>query len=135
MLLSIAIPTVIDAIVIVIISKGILNKPKVPKIKSAARKLGTAATIDQDRDLNRINSKINIPAKVIPKVLICESNKLCNKLLNITNIPVILKSSLFNCNFSSMSFCIFINNSFLLSSGLESIILKEILASLLSIEI
>ena len=95
MLLSIAIPTVIDAIVIVIIAKGILNKPTVPKIKSAARILGTAATIDQDRDLNRINSKINITAKVISKVLICESNKLCNKELNITNIPVNLQSSVF----------------------------------------
>ena len=85
-------------------SRGILNKPKVPKIKSAARKLGKAATIDHDKDLNRIKSKINIPPNVIPQVLICESNRLCNKLLNITNITVILNSSFFNCNFSSRSF-------------------------------
>jgi len=102
--LSIAIPTEIDAIVIVIMSKGILNKPKLPKIKSAAVKLGIAATTDHQNDLNKINNNKNIPAKVIPKVLICESKRLCNKLLNITNIPVILNSSFFNCNFSSRSF-------------------------------
>ena len=71
MLLSIAIPTVIDAIVIVIMSKGILNSPKLPKINKAAVKFGMAATIDQDNDLNNINSKMKIPANVIPKVLIC----------------------------------------------------------------
>ena len=104
MLLSIAIPTVIDAIVIVIMSKGISNNPKLPKINKAAVKLGMAATIDQDNDLNNINSKMKIPANVIPKVLICESNKLCSRLLNITNIPVILNSSLLSFNFSSKSF-------------------------------
>ena len=41
MLLSTAIPIVIAAIVIVIISKGISSKPIIPKIKKAAIKLGT----------------------------------------------------------------------------------------------
>ena len=41
MLLSTAIPIVIAAIVIVIISNGILNKPIIPKIKKAAIKFGT----------------------------------------------------------------------------------------------
>lgn len=69
MLLSIAIPTVIDAIVIVIMSNGILNSPKLPKMKSAAVKLGIAATTDHQNDLNKINNNKNIPANVMPKVL------------------------------------------------------------------
>ena len=40
MLLSTAIPIVIAAIVIVIISSGISSKPIIPKIKNAAIKLG-----------------------------------------------------------------------------------------------
>ena len=40
MLLSTAIPIVIAAIVIVIISKGIPSRPIIPKIKNAAIKLG-----------------------------------------------------------------------------------------------
>ena len=41
MLLSTAIPIVIAAIVIVIISKGIPNNPIIPNIKKAAIKFGT----------------------------------------------------------------------------------------------
>ena len=41
MLLSTAMPIVIAAIVIVIISKGIPNKPIIPRIKNAAIKFGT----------------------------------------------------------------------------------------------
>ena len=41
MLLSTAIPIVIAAIVIVIISKGISSKPIIPRIKKAAKKFGT----------------------------------------------------------------------------------------------
>ena len=41
MLLSTAIPIVIAAIVIVIISRGIPSKPIIPNIKNAAIKLGT----------------------------------------------------------------------------------------------
>ena len=46
MLLSTAIPIVIAAIVIVIISKGIPNNPIIPKIKKAAIKFGTTPIKD-----------------------------------------------------------------------------------------
>ena len=46
MLLSTAIPIVIAAIVIVIISKGIPIKPITPKIKKAAIKFGTTPIRD-----------------------------------------------------------------------------------------
>ena len=47
MLLSTAIPIVIAAIVIVIISKGILRSPIIPRIKNAAMKLGTTPIKDK----------------------------------------------------------------------------------------
>ena len=46
MLLSTAIPMVMAAIVIVIISKGIPNKPMIPNIKKAAIKFGTTPIKD-----------------------------------------------------------------------------------------
>ena len=49
MLLSTAIPMVIAAIVIVIISKGISNKPIIPNIKNAAIKFGTTPINDNVR--------------------------------------------------------------------------------------
>ena len=55
MLLSTAIPIVIAAIVIVIISKGISSKPIIPKIKNAAIKLGTTPINDNVKFLNNIN--------------------------------------------------------------------------------
>ena len=58
MLLSTAIPIVIAAIVIVIISKGIPNKPIIPKIKKAAIKFGTTPINDKVMFLNNINNII-----------------------------------------------------------------------------
>ena len=61
MLLSTAIPIVIAAIVIVIISKGIPNNPIIPKIKKAAIKFGTTPIRDKVIFLNNIKN-----IKVIP---------------------------------------------------------------------
>ena len=47
MLLSTAIPIVIAAIVIVIMSRGISNKPIMPKIRNAAIKFGTTPINDK----------------------------------------------------------------------------------------
>ncbi len=65
MLLSTAIPIVIAAIVIVIISNGIPKIPINPKIKKAAIKLGTTPINESFRFLN--NTK-NIEKKVAKKV-------------------------------------------------------------------
>ena len=76
MLLSTAIPIVIAAIVIVIISKGILAIPNIPKIKKAAIKFGTMPINDNLMFLNNIKNIKNIPLITIPKVRICDLNKL-----------------------------------------------------------
>ena len=55
MLFSIAIPIVIEAIVMVIISNGMLNKPRLPSINKDAIILGTAATKLNNHDLNKNN--------------------------------------------------------------------------------
>ena len=47
MLLSTAIPIVMAAIVIVIMSRGIPNKPIIPSIKNAAIKFGTTPIKDK----------------------------------------------------------------------------------------
>ena len=80
-------------------------------------------------DLNKIKNITNIANITIPSVLIWESNKLCSKLLKITKTPVILYSSLLSKNFVCKSLSIVFIKSFLLNSGLESLILMEILAS------
>ena len=82
MLLSTAIPIVIAAIVIVIISKGIFNNPIIPNMKNAAIKLGTTPIKDNLIFLNKIINIENIPIITKPKVKICDLNKLCSKLLN-----------------------------------------------------
>ena len=56
MLLSTAIPIVIAAIVIVIISSGISSKPIIPKIKKAAIKFGTTPIRDSLMFLKRIKN-------------------------------------------------------------------------------
>ena len=56
MLLSTAIPIVIAAIVMVIISKGIPNNPIIPKMKKAAIKFGITPIIDNFRFLNKIKN-------------------------------------------------------------------------------
>ena len=55
MLLSTAIPIVMAAIVIVIISKGIPRIPIIPRIKKAAIKFGVTPIIDKVKFLKRIN--------------------------------------------------------------------------------
>ena len=82
MLLSTAIPIVIAAMVIVIMSRGIPIIPIIPKIKKAARKLGTTPIIDNLTFLNKIKNITKIPIITKPRVKICDLNKLCNKLLN-----------------------------------------------------
>ena len=70
MLLSTAIPIVIAAIVIVIISKGIPSRPIIPKIKNAAIKLGITPISASFRFLNKIINIIKIPIITKPKVSI-----------------------------------------------------------------
>ena len=98
MLLSTAIPIVIAAIVIVIISKGILIKPIIPKMKKAAIKFGTTPIKDKAIFLNNIKNIANMPNITIPRVRIWDLNKLCNKLLNKISTPANLYSSLSNFN-------------------------------------
>ena len=94
-----AIPIVIAAIVIVIMSKGIPIKPIIPRMKKAAIKFGTTPIKDKAIFLNKIKNIPNIPNITIPSVKICDLNKLCNKLLNRIRTPDNLYSSLSNPNF------------------------------------
>ena len=93
MLLSTAIPIVIAAIVIVIISRGIPANPIIPSMKKAAIKLGTTPIKESLTFLNNIKNIIKIPHITRPKVKICDLNKLCNKLLNNISTPPNLNSS------------------------------------------
>ena len=68
MLLSTAIPIVIAAIVIVIMSSGIPSKPIIPKIKKAAIKFGTTPIRERVIFLNKIKNINVIPAITTPKV-------------------------------------------------------------------
>ena len=70
MLLSTAIPIVIAAIVIVIMSKGIPARPIMPKIKNAAIKLGTTPINDKLIFLNKMKNIRSIPAITMPRVSI-----------------------------------------------------------------
>ena len=81
MLLSTAIPIVIAAIVIVIISKGIRINPIKPKIIAAARRFGIIHIIARLSERNKIISIKAIPNITTPKVRICDLNKLCSILL------------------------------------------------------
>ena len=96
MLLSTAIPIVIAAIVIVIISKGIFTIPIMPKIKNAAIKFGTIPIKDSLIFLNKIKNIANIPIITKPRVKICDLNKLWSKLLNRISTPASLYSSDFS---------------------------------------
>ena len=125
---------VIAAMVIVIISSGIPNKPIIPNIKNAAIKFGTTPINDNVRFLNNTKNIINIPAITKPNVKIWDLNKLCSKLLNRIRTPANLYSSFLKPSLFSKSLFIFFINSFLLKFSFESLILKLILASLSSIE-
>ena len=74
-MLSTAIPTLIDATVIVIISNGILNNPSNPKTETATNKLGIRPI---NANLIERNKNINIKPitkKTIIKDLYREENK------------------------------------------------------------
>jgi len=70
MLLSTAIPIVIAAIVIVIISKGIFNSSIIQSIKKAAIKFGTTPISDNLIFLKRIKNIEKIPIITKPNVRI-----------------------------------------------------------------
>ena len=95
MLLSTAIPIVMAAMVIVIISRGIPSKPMIPRIRKAAIKFGTTPIKDKVIFLNKTKNIKVIPAITIPKVNIWDLNKLCNRLLKRIRIPASLNSSRF----------------------------------------
>ena len=61
--------------------------PIIPKIKNAAIKFGTTPINDNIIFLNKIKNIEKMPNITIPKVRICDLNKLCNKLLNKINTP------------------------------------------------
>ena len=70
MLLSTAIPIVIAAMVIVIISSGMPSKPIIPNIKKAAIKFGTTPIKDNVKFLNNIKNITKIPTITKPSVKI-----------------------------------------------------------------
>ena len=74
--------------------QGIPSEPIIPRIKKAAKKFGTIPMTDTIVFLNKIKNIKKIPRRTIPKVSICDLNKLCNKLLNKINTPANLYSSL-----------------------------------------
>ena len=76
MLLSTAIPIVMAAIVIVIISSGRLIKPINPSTNIAANKFGIIPIKDKVADRNKIMNIIPMPSITNPRDNICESNKL-----------------------------------------------------------
>ena len=88
MVLSTAMPIVIAAIVIVIISRGIFNIPIKPSINVQAKILGIIPIKLRYSDLNKIINITNIANKTIPNDLICELNNDCNILLYKTNNPL-----------------------------------------------
>ena len=68
--MSTAIPMVIAAIVIVIISRGIPTNPIIPSMKKAAIKLGTTPINDSLIFLNNTKNMIKIPSITKPRVKI-----------------------------------------------------------------
>ena len=134
MLLSTAIPMVIAAIVIVIMSRGIPRIPIIPKINKAAIKFGTTPIIDRVKFLNNRKNIIEIPNITIPSVRIWDLNKLSSKLLNKIKTPDSLYSSEFSPSLEFNSFWILSIKSFRLKSFKESFTLILILASLFSTE-
>ena len=80
-MLSTAIPIVIAAIVIVIISNGIDKYPIIPNIMDDAKILGIIPNKLNLNDLNSIKNIRNIKPITNPNDFICESNKESNILL------------------------------------------------------
>ena len=73
-MLSTAIPTLIAATVIVIISKGILSTPNKPKTEPAVIKFGANAIKVIFTDLKSSKIINPITAKTKPRDLICDEN-------------------------------------------------------------
>ena len=94
-MLSTAIPIVIAAMVIVIISKGILNKPINPNIILEAIIFGIIPKILSSKDLNKIINIKKIERITKPKDLICDEKSDCNILLYNTKRPFTLNSFIF----------------------------------------
>ena len=69
---STAIPIVIAAIVIVIISNGIFNQPIKPRIVTAERMLGIIASRAKPILRNKIINIKRIATKTTPSVMICD---------------------------------------------------------------
>ena len=135
MLLSTAIPIVIAAIVIVIISKGMPISPIMPRINKAAIKFGTTPIKERTIFLNKIKNIRNIPSITMPRVSICDLKRLCNKLLKRIRTPASLYSSLSKPILVFNSELILLIRSFLFNSFNESFILTLILASSFSTDI
>ena len=96
MVLSTAIPIVIAAMVIVIISNGIFNKPIKPKINVEAKIFGIIPIKLSLIDLNKIKNIIKIANRTKPNDFICDENKEDNILLYNTNKPFVLTSEIFS---------------------------------------
>ncbi len=79
--MSIPIPIAMAAIVIVIISRGILAKPINPRIIKDGIMFGITAIRAIEIDLNTSKKSIKMIVKTVKIVLTCEENKLCKRLL------------------------------------------------------
>ena len=128
MVLSTAIPILIAAMVIVIISNGIFNIPINPKTDPIDSIFGTRAMNEIFNDLNNIKNIQNNTKTTRPNVLICELNKLCNILLYKMRILDNLILSASTCTTLKASLLILLINEFLLNEASESLTLKVTLA-------
>ena len=72
---------VMAAMVMVIISMGILAKPITPKTTTAPNRFGRMPIIDKVTERNSTRNIIPIPSMTTPRDLICDENKLCSMLL------------------------------------------------------
>ena len=88
MVLSTPIPMLTAATVTVITSNGIPTKPIVPITAPAERKFGIMPNKAKLKDLNKNKNITKIETKTIPMLPNNEPNKLCKRLLYITEIPV-----------------------------------------------
>ena len=88
MVSSTAIPTVMAATVIVIISSGMPSQPIRPSTEPAAIRFGAMPISASFIDRNRIRNITMMARNTMPMVLIWESNRLCSMLLYITVMPV-----------------------------------------------
>jgi len=71
----------IAAIVMVIMSSGMLSHPIKPRTTPTASRLGTIVIKATVTDLKRIQNIPSSARTTIPKVNICDANRLCSILL------------------------------------------------------